>query len=468
MIDVSADMNRILKLQRDSFTAAMPEALSIRKDRLKRAVALLRGNADRLCDAMSEDFGHRSREQSMATDIDGSIGPLNQALKNLERWARPERRDVPFPLGLLGAKAWIEYQPKGVVGVIAPWNFPLNLIFSPLAEVLAAGNRAMIKTSEYTPATAAVLQELIGRDFAAEELAVVTGGVEVGQRFAGLPFDHLVFTGGTGIGRHILRAAAENLVPVTLELGGKSPVIVGKGADLARTTERVALGKMMNAGQICLAPDYMLVRDEDEAAVVDGLKTAASAMYPTLLSNPDYTSLVSDRHLTRLNEWLDDARDKGARVETVNPAAEDFSAGNGRKMPLHIVRDVTDDMVLMQEEIFGPVLPIRRYDGIEDAITQVNRRDRPLALYHFGSDAAERRRVLDRTISGGVTLDDVIFHVAMESLPFGGVGPSGMGAYHGEFGFKTFSHARAVYQQARVDVAKLAGMKPPYKRKAGQ
>jgi coniferyl-aldehyde dehydrogenase len=458
------DLNQVLKRQRDSFAAAMPEPLSARKDRLGRAIALLRDNADRFCDAMSEDFGHRSREQSRSTDIEGSIGPLKQAVKQLDGWAAPERRKVPFPLGLLGAKAWIEYQPKGVVGVIAPWNFPLNLIFSPLAEVFAAGNRAMVKTSEYTPATAALLTELIARDFAPEELAIVNGGADVGEAFARLPFDHLIFTGATAIGRHILRAAAENLVPVTLELGGKSPVIVGKDTDLPRATGRIALGKMINAGQICLAPDYLLVRDEDEAQVVDGLKTAASTMYPTLASNPDYTSLVSDRHRARLDDWLDDARTKGARIEIVNPAAEDFAAGNGRKMPLHIVRDATDDMILMQEEIFGPVLPIRRYDGIDDAIAQINRRDRPLALYHFGADADERRRVLDRTISGGVTLDDVIFHVGMESLPFGGVGPSGMGAYHGEFGFRTFSHGRAVYQQARVDVAKLAGMKPPYRR----
>ncbi len=460
----TANMDQTLAKQRDAFTTAMPEPLSLRKDRLKRAAAMIRDNASALCDAMSQDFGHRSREQSMTTDINGSIGPLEAALKNLDAWARPERRKVPFPLGLLGAKAWIEYQPKGVVGVIAPWNFPLNLIFSPLAEVFAAGNRAMVKTSEYTPATAALLEELVQRSFATEELAIVGGGVDAGKAFASLPFDHLVFTGGTGIGRHVLRAAADNLVPVTLELGGKSPVILGKGADLPRATERIALGKMMNAGQICLAPDYLLVRDEDEQAVVDGLTNAASTMYPTLLDNPDYTSVVSDRHLTRLNEWLDDARAKGARIDVVNPAAEDFARGNGRKMPLHIVRGATDEMILMQEEIFGPVLPIRRYDGIDDAIAQVNRRDRPLALYHFGSDEAERRRVLDRTISGGVTLDDVIFHVAMESLPFGGVGPSGMGAYHGEFGFKAFSHARGIYRQARVDVAKLARMKPPYKK----
>ena len=451
-----------LAAQRAAFTAELPVPIAIRKDRLKRAAAMIRDNADRFCDALSEDFGHRSRDQSMLTDIGGSIAPIAHALKQVDRWAKREKRAVQFPLGLLGARAWVEYQAKGVVGVIAPWNFPVNLVMSPLAGIFAAGNRAMVKTSEFTPVTAALFEELCGRYFDPAELAFVAGGPEVGKAFAELPFDHLIFTGATGIGRHILHAAADNLTPVTLELGGKSPVIVGKGADIARTTERIAIGKMLNAGQICLAPDYLLVDPADEARVVEGLKSAASAMYPTLLANADYTSIINDRHHQRLAEWLDDARAKGATVETVNPAGEDFAASNSRKMPLHIVRDVTDDMTLMQEEIFGPILPIVRYAGIDDAIAQVNRRDRPLGLYYFGPDEGERRRVLDRTISGGVTIDDVVMHVSMEDLPFGGIGPSGMGSYHGHDGFKTFSHAKAVLKQARIDVAKLAGLKPPY------
>ncbi len=455
-------MRDVLEAQRAGFMAEMPVSLAVRKDRLKRARAMLKEQAGLFCDALSEDFGHRSRDQSMLTDIAGSIGPIEHALKHVERWMRREKRGVEFPLGLLGAKAWVEYQPKGVVGVIAPWNFPVQLVMAPLACIFAGGNRAMVKLSEYTPVTAAVFEEVAPRYFAAEELAFVSGGPEVGQAFASLPFDHLLFTGATGIARHILHAAADNLVPVTLELGGKSPVVIGAGADIAQATERVALGKMLNAGQICLAPDYVLTRHEDEAAVVDGLRAAASAMYPRLLDNPDYTAIINDRHHQRLTAWVDDARAKGARVEVVNPANEDFSATNARKMPLHIVRDATDDMLVMQEEIFGPILPVVRYDSVDDAIARVNRGGRPLAMYHFGTDAAERRRVLDRTVSGGVTLDDVIFHVSMEDLPFGGVGPSGMGSYHGLDGFKTFSHARAVFQQARWDVAKLAGLKPPY------
>lgn len=457
-----ASMTEILAAQRAAFMAELPVSLSVRRDRLNRAAAMIADNAERFCDALSEDFGHRSREQSMLTDIAASVAPIRHATKNLEKWSARDSRSVQFPLGLLGARAWVEYQPKGVIGVIAPWNFPVQLVMAPLAGVFAAGNRAMVKTSEFTPVTAALFEEVCPNYFAPEELTFLSGGPDVGKAFAELPFDHLLFTGATSIGRHILHAAADNLVPVTLELGGKSPVIVGKSADIRQTTERVALGKMLNAGQICLAPDYMIVPQDQERSVVEGLKSAASAMYPTVLANPDYTAIVNDRHFQRLSDWLDDARAKGATVETVNPANEDFGASNARKMPLHIVTDVTDDMTIMQEEIFGPILPIRRYTTIDDAIAQVNAKDRPLGLYYFGSDDAERTRVTDRTISGGVTVNDVIFHVSMEDLPFGGVGPSGMGSYHGHDGFKTFSHAKAVYKQPKIDVAKLAGLKPPY------
>lgn len=455
-------MAALLAAQRAAFMRELPVTLAVRKDRLKRAAAMIRESAGRFCDALNEDFGHRSRDQSMLTDIAGSIGPITHALKKLEGWAKPEKRGVQFPLGLLGARAWVEYQPKGVVGVIAPWNFPVNLVMGPVAGAIAAGNRVMVKTSEFTPATAALFEEVAGRYFAADELAFVSGGPDVGKAFAALPFDHLLFTGATGIGRHILHAAADNLTPVTLELGGKSPAIIGTNADIRQASERIAIGKMLNAGQICLAPDYVLTSAAQEQAVVDGLKAAVSAMYPALLSNPDYTAVINDRHHQRLTDWLDDARTKGAQIDIVNPAGEDFAGSNSRKMPLHIVRDVTDDMMLMQEEIFGPILPVVRYDGIDDAIAHVNRGPRPLGLYYFGRGAEERRRVLDRTISGGVTLDDVVFHVSMEDLPFGGVGPSGMGSYHGIDGFRTFSHARAVFKQARLDVAKLAGLKPPY------
>ncbi len=464
----AAAMLDLLHRQRAAFTAELPVSVRARQDRLKRAIDLVIRGKDRLAAALSDDFGHRSVPMSMMTDIMASVGPLKHAAKHMAQWMKPEKRSVQFPLGLLGAKARVEYQPKGVVGIISPWNFPVNLTFAPLAGVLAAGNRAMIKPSEYTPATSALMKELIAEAFDELEVAVVTGGPELGKAFSELPFDHLVFTGGTAIGRHVMAAAAKNLVPLTLELGGKSPTIVSRSADTERATQRIALGKMMNAGQICLAPDYLLVPREDEAKIVDGLKTAVAAMYPTLLANDDYTSLLGARHRERLEAHVADATAKGAKVTVVNPANEDFSKQNTNKMPLHILQDVTEDMTVMQEEIFGPLLPVMAYDKVEGAIAYVNAHDRPLGLYWFGEDAGEQRAVLDRTISGGVTVNDVLFHVSMEDLPFGGVGPSGMGSYHGLDGFRAFSHAKAVYTQPKLDIAGIAGFKPPYGAKTAK
>ena len=458
----AAAMRAALDVQRAAFVGELPVSAAARLDRLRRAETLLIDHQDALVAAISEDFGHRSTEMSLMTDILSSVKPVRHAIKHLGSWMKPERRALDFPLGLLGARARVEFQPKGVVGIIAPWNFPINLTFGPLAGVLAAGNRAMIKPSEYTPVTAALLAELIAAAFDPAEVTVVTGGPAVGRAFAGLPFDHLVFTGGTAVGRHVMAAAAANLVPLTLELGGKSPTIVSRSADIGRATDRIAMGKMMNAGQICLAPDYLLVPREREDAVVAGLQTAVAAMYPTLLANPDYTSVLGARHRERLEGHVADARAKGAEVIVVNPAGEDFAAQNGNKMPLHILRGVDDSMTVMQEEIFGPLLPVVPYDTVDEAIDRINRRDRPLGLYWFGDDAAEQRRVLDRTISGGVTVNDVVFHVSAEDLPFGGVGPAGMGSYHGRDGFRAFSHAKAVYSQPKLDLAGLAGFKPPY------
>jgi coniferyl-aldehyde dehydrogenase len=461
----AAAMKGILDRQRAAFTAELPVSAASRKSRLQRALAILLDHRDKLVAALSEDFGHRSTEMSLVTDIMSSVKPIKHAMKNLDAWMKPESRPLDFPLKLLGAKARIEFQPKGVVGIISPWNFPVNLAFSPLAGVLAAGNRAMIKPSEFTPVTSALMKELIEATFDETEIAVITGGTEVGKAFSELPFDHLVFTGGTGIGRHVMAAAAKNLVPLTLELGGKSPTIISRTADIGLATERIAMGKMMNAGQICLAPDYLLVPQEQEAAVVEGLKTATTKMYPTLLANPDYTSVLGARHRERLEAHVEDARAKGATVEIVNPANEDFSKQNTNKMPLHIIRNPTDDMTVMQEEIFGPLLPVRTYSTIDGAIDEVNGRDRPLGLYFFGQDKAEETRVLDRTISGGVTVNDVIFHISAEELPFGGIGPAGMGSYHGHDGFKEFSHKKSVYTQPKLDLAGLAGFKPPYGEK---
>ncbi|MEQ1497199.1 MAG: coniferyl aldehyde dehydrogenase [Novosphingobium sp.] len=455
-------MSDVLGRQRAAFTAAMPEAMSVRRDRIDRAIAMLIDHKDALAKAVSADFGHRSIEQTLMTDIMPSVGALKHSKKHFEAWGRNEKRKAMFPLGLLGAKAEVIYQPKGVVGVIAPWNFPVGMVMVPMAGILAAGNRAMIKPSEFTERVADVFAEVVPQYFAEEEMAVFTGGVEVGTAFSKLAFDHLIFTGATSVGKHIMRAAAENLVPVTLELGGKSPTFIGRSADKTKAGQRIALGKMLNAGQICLAPDYLLVAKDQEMDVIDSLKSGVEAMYPTLLANDDYTSVVNGRNFERLQGYLADAKEKGAELIEVNPAGEDFKSSNGNKMPLTIVRNVTDDMKVMQEEIFGPILPVMTYDSIDSAIDYVNDHDRPLGLYYFGSDKAEESKVLSRTISGGVTVNDVVFHNAMEDLPFGGVGPSGMGNYHGADGFKTFSHCRAVYRQSGMDIAGLSGFKPPY------
>ncbi|SNS37686.1 coniferyl aldehyde dehydrogenase [Sphingopyxis indica] len=457
-----ARMQQILVAQKASFTAAMPESLAVRTDRLDRAIAMLVDHAEDFAKAVSEDFGHRSRDQTLMTDILPSVSALKHAKKHMASWAKGEKRKPTFPLGLLGAKAEVVYQPKGVVGVVAPWNFPVGMVFVPMAGILAAGNRAMIKPSEFTENVSALMARLVADYFDESEMAVFTGGPEVGIAFSKLAFDHLIFTGATSVGRHIMRAAADNLVPVTLELGGKSPTFIGRSADKALAGQRVAMGKLMNAGQICLAPDYLLVAADQEEEVIESVSKGAASLYPTLLANDDYTSVINTRNFDRLQGYLADARDKGAEVIEVNPGQEDFASSNGHKMPLHIVRNPTDDMKVMQEEIFGPVLPVKTYKTIDDAIDYVNAHDRPLGLYYFGQNKSEEERVLTRTISGGVTVNDVLFHNAMEDLPFGGIGPSGMGNYHGIDGFRTFSHARAVYRQPKLDVAGLAGFKPPY------
>ncbi len=460
--DRKQEMEQVLERQRAAFIAARPEGLGVRRRRIEQAMALLVDNADALNRAMSADFGNRSPSQSMLTDIVGTINFGKYCLKHLERWARPDKRHVQFPLGLLGARAEVRYEPKGVIGILSPWNFPVNLTFGPLMQVFAAGNRAMVKPSEFTERTSELMAELVEKTYAPEELVVVTGGPDVAQAFSTLPFDHLVFTGSTATGRKVMEAAAQNLVPVTLELGGKSPVFLGRSADYGRAGERIAAGKMLNAGQICLAPDYLCVPEDREEEAITAIASAAGMMYPTLLDNDDYASVVTDRHFDRLQSMVADARDKGAEVIEINPGKEDFANTNARKMPLTVLRNVTDDMQAMQEEIFGPVLPVKTYGRIDQAIDFVNGRDRPLGLYYFGEDEAEREKVLTRTISGGVTVNDVVFHVSMDDLPFGGVGPSGIGSYHGPEGFREFSHARSIYRQPRADIAKLAGFKPPY------
>lgn len=459
-------MSGLLERQREAYLLEGVVSAATRRDRLERAIGLLNTHESRLVEAMNEDFGHRSEHQSLLTDIGGSIGPLRTAQKNLVKWMKPEKRKVgPFPLNLLGAKSRVEYQPLGVVGLISPWNFPVNLTFTPLAGILASGNRCMIKPSEYTPATSEAMAEIFPTVFDELEIAVVIGGPQTGQDFSGLAFDHLLFTGATSIARHVMRAAAENLVPVTLELGGKSPVVVGRSADMQKTTDAIMTGKMMNAGQICLAPDYVFVPEENLDEFVESTRRSVARLYPTLLDNPDYTSVINERHFDRINGYIEEAREKGATVVELNPANEDFHQQPHYKIPPTLIVDPDDTLKVMQDEIFGPVLPVKRYRDIDDTVQYINRRPRPLGLYYFGTDDAEQQRVLSHTTSGGVTVNDVVMHVAQEDLPFGGVGPSGMGSYHGLDGFRTFSHAKAIFQQSKLNVAELAGIRPPYSEK---
>ncbi len=436
-------------------------AAGVRIDRINRAIDLLVRHRSAIEAAVSSDFGHRSNDVTAFTDTATAIGQLKFARKHLRGWMRAQRRGVEFPFGLLGASARIEFQPKGVVGVLSPWNFPVGLTFGPLAGVLAAGNRAMIKPSEFTAATSDLMASMVKDAFDDTELAVFTGGPDVGASFTQLPFDHLMFTGATSIGKHVMRAAADNLVPLTLELGGKSPAILGRSANLEKAAARIMHGKVVNAGQICVAPDYAMTPSDTLDEFVSHAKTAVATMFPGgLKDNDDYTSIINQRHYDRLHGYLDDAKAKGAEVIEINPNNENFTQQPHYKIPPILVLNPTDDMTVMQDEIFGPVLPVKTYDQIDDAINYVNTHSRPLSLYYFGENKVERDRVISSTTSGGVTLNDVIFHVAQEDLPFGGVGPSGMGAYHGREGFYEFSHKKAVYKQTGSEIVKM--LRPPY------
>ena len=468
--EVIQDMNRILELQKNLNIKEGAPDINLRKDRLDRVIAMVSKYDKQIVSAVNQDFGNRDQVMSAATEVASVIGPMEHAKKNLKKWMKTEKRKAAIaPLGsalsLLGAKAEVRYQPKGVVGAISPWNFPMNLALAPLAGIISAGNRVMHKPSELTPATSDLLKQMIEEYFDEGEMAVFVGDAEVGAAFSGLAFDHLIFTGGTSIAKHVMKAASENLVPLTLELGGKSPVVVGKNAKIKETAQRVMQGKTMNAGQICLAPDYALVPEEKVEEFVQASVEATSEMYPEMKDNDDFTSIINQRHYDRIQSYLEDAKEKGADVVEINPSNEDFSQQPHHKIPPTIVLNPSEDMKIMQEEIFGPVLPVKTYKDVTEPVDYINSKYRPLGLYYFGEDAKEKDYVLENTTSGGVTVNDVISHIQMEDLPFGGVGPSGMGSYHGYDGFKEFSHAKAVYKQTKINLMKLAGLVPPYKKK---
>ena len=461
----SAELQAILDNQRNAFRAEGPVALATRIDRIDRCIALLVDNKEAICEAVDQDFGCRSKYVTLMTDVMNSVGSLKFVKKNLKKWVKPEKRTPFMPMNFLGAKAHVHYQPKGVVGIMTPWNVPVNMIFSPLADVLGAGNRAMIKPSEFTPHTAAIMHKLFSQYFEESEITVITGGPEVGAAFSALPLDHLIFTGATSIGRLVMRAAAENMVPVTLELGGKSPVIVGETCDIHVAAERIITGKAMNGGQLCVSPDYCFVPQSRMEAFINHCKAVIAEQFPTVQDNPDFVACINERHYDRVKAYIEEAASKGARVIPLCPAGEEFSHREVHKIALHLVVNPADDLTCMQDEIFGALLNIKPYDDLAEVIDFINARERPLALYYFGKDKAEQDRVINETISGGMAINAIALHVATDDLPFGGVGHSGMGSYRGRDGFRTFSHGRGVYREGFVDMAKLAGTLPPYGQK---
>ncbi|MCU9948087.1 coniferyl aldehyde dehydrogenase [Pseudomonas sp. PDM13] len=419
---------------------------------LKSLRDLIFNEQDALIRAISQDFSNRSADETLLAEIMPSLHGIHYAKNRVRRWMKPSRRSVGMAFQPASAK--VIYQPLGVVGVIVPWNYPLFLALGPLVGALAAGNRVMVKMSESTPATSQLFKELMARIFPEDLVAVCLGEADVGVAFSKLPFDHLLFTGATSIGRHVMRAAAENLTPVTLELGGKSPAIVSQDVPLDHAAERIAFGKTMNAGQTCVAPDYVLVPKDRVEGFVEAYRAAVKSFYPQLQNNPDYTAIINERQVQRLNGYLQDAEAKGARLVPLFPEAQ------GRRLPHTVVLNVKDDMKLMQDEIFGPLLPIVPYERLDQAFAYINQRPRPLALYYFGYDKREQQRVLHETHSGGVCLNDTLLHVAQDDMPFGGVGPSGMGHYHGHEGFLTFSKAKGVFIKQRFNAARM--IYPPY------
>ncbi|MBS0373227.1 MAG: aldehyde dehydrogenase family protein [Proteobacteria bacterium] len=453
-----ADAGEIARLralharQRQAFAAAPYPAAAARRDALKRLRAALRRHQDLLAEAMSDDFGGRSHFESKMADVLGPVLEINHALGHLGRWMRSRRRSTELLFAT--NRAWVMYQPKGVIGIISPWNFPVYLAIGPLVAALAAGNRAMIKMSEFTPRTTEAVRALLADCFAEDEVAVIGGGVAAAQAFSATAFDHLVFTGSPAVAPHVMRAAAANLTPVTLELGGKSPAIIAPGADLAAAARAIAHGKAFNSGQICVSPDYALVPHEAVEAFAAAVAAAFVALVPTARGNPDYTCIVNDRQHARLLDLLADARTRGAVVRVAGEAGPD------RRLPLHVVTGVRDDMRLAREEIFGPILPVIGYGSPAEALAYVAARPRPLALYPFGFRGAPLAALLAATHAGGVTVDDWGWHVFNHDLPFGGTGTSGMGSYHGEEGFRELSHAKAVFRRQRYFPVGL--FYPPY------
>ncbi len=445
--------HRLFELSRTTPAPTLAERL----DRLARLRAAVSENEARFEQAISADFGHRCTTETAIAETMMVLGEIRHATKSLKKWIAPQR--VSTTLQFLPAKNRLIPQPVGVVGIIAPWNYPLQLTLAPAVGALAAGNRVMIKPSELVPRFSTLLHEVIAAKFDTGEMVVTGIDDDIAKAFAALPFDHLLFTGSTRVGRLVAEAAGRNLTPVTLELGGKSPAIVDRSADLGEAAERIAYGKLLNAGQTCIAPDYALVPEASVQDFAARLQGHMQRMFGTSPDNKDYTSIISDRHYARLESLVTDAAARGARImQAARP--DDPAWKSKRKFPPAIILGATPEMAVMQEEIFGPLLPIVGYRDAAEPAAYINARDRPLALYWFGKDSAARDEVLARTVSGGVTVNDCLFHFAQANQPMGGIGASGSGAYHGEWGFRTFSKLKPVFYRSPFN--RLADLYPPY------
>ncbi|GHA20669.1 aldehyde dehydrogenase [Arenicella chitinivorans] len=460
------DMNKALQRQKQANLKAAYAPASVREDRLDRLIDLITRFEEPICEALMSDYGYRSIDQIRFAEVVTTLKPLKTAKRKLQRWMRPERRTTGLPFNLAGGRSEVIYQPLGSVGIISPWNFPINLTFSPLAGVIAAGNRAMIKPSELTPATSSLMDQMIKESFDPEEITVVTGGPETGKAFSQLPFDHLIYTGGEAVAKHIMRAAAENLVPLTLELGGKSPVVISDSAKLPLAAKRILFGKLFNAGQICLAPDTVFVPEKRLEEFIKQMKLAAHEIFPQEKKHHDYVAVINANHAGRINGYLANAVNNGADVISLGPTdcnQAELEQGLNNIVPITLVVNPNEEADINKDEIFGPLLLVKTYSDFDHVIDHINLNPKPLALYYFGRNKNEQQRLLLETSSGGMTINDVIMHYTIDDLPFGGVGASGMGAYHGFDGFKQFSHARSVYRQSPFDVGAM--LRPPYEAK---